>query len=50
MPAKVYTDNDADLGVRLNPSFGDYKIPGCLEIPELVPLIDDEDTRERAGI
>jgi xanthine dehydrogenase YagR molybdenum-binding subunit len=38
--------NDAALGVRLNPGFGDYKIPGCLEIPELVALIDDEDTRE----
>jgi xanthine dehydrogenase YagR molybdenum-binding subunit len=38
--------NDATLGVRLNPGFGDYKIPGCLEIPELVAIIDDEDTRE----
>jgi xanthine dehydrogenase YagR molybdenum-binding subunit len=37
---------DADLGVRLNPGFGDYKMPGTLEIPILVPLIDDEDTRE----
>lgn len=38
--------NDAELGVMLNPGFGDYKLPGCLEMPELVPLIDDEDTRE----
>jgi nicotinate dehydrogenase medium molybdopterin subunit len=40
--------NDADLGVRLNPSFMDYKMPGSLEIPELVPIIDDEDPREAA--
>jgi xanthine dehydrogenase YagR molybdenum-binding subunit len=38
--------NDAELGVRLNPSFGDYKMCGTLEIPTLVPIIDDEDTRE----
>jgi xanthine dehydrogenase YagR molybdenum-binding subunit len=38
--------NDAVLGVRLNPGFGDYKIPGALETPELVPLIDEGDTRE----
>jgi len=38
--------SDAELGVRLNPSFMDYKMCGTLEIPELVPLIDDEDTRE----
>jgi xanthine dehydrogenase YagR molybdenum-binding subunit len=37
---------DAKLGLQLNPGFGDYKIPGSLEIPELVPLIDDEDKRE----
>ena len=37
---------DAQLGIQLNPGFGDYKLPGSLEIPELVPLIDDEDTRE----
>jgi xanthine dehydrogenase YagR molybdenum-binding subunit len=37
---------DADLGVQLNPSFMDYKLPGCLEMPELVPLIDDDDKRE----
>ena len=37
---------DADLGVQLNPSFMDYKIPGTLEMPEMVPLIDDEDKRE----
>src|SRR5947209_4508258 len=37
---------DAKLGLQLNPGFGDYKLPGSLEIPELVPLIDDEDKRE----
>ena len=37
---------DADLGMQLNPSFMDYKLPGSLEMPELVPLIDDDDKRE----
>jgi xanthine dehydrogenase YagR molybdenum-binding subunit len=37
---------DANLGVMVNPRFTDYKLPGCLEMPELVPIIDDEDTRE----
>lgn len=37
---------DADLGMQLNPSFMDYKLPGSLEMPELIPLIDDEDKRE----
>jgi len=37
---------DADLGIQLNPSFMDYKLPGSLEMPELIPLIDDEDKRE----
>jgi xanthine dehydrogenase YagR molybdenum-binding subunit len=37
---------DARLGVQLNPGFGDYKIPGSLEMPELVPIIDDDDKRE----
>jgi CO/xanthine dehydrogenase Mo-binding subunit len=37
---------DADLGVQLNPSFMDYKFPGSLEMPELIPLIDDDDKRE----
>ena len=36
---------DSFLGLQLNAGFGDYKIPGSLEMPELVPLIDDEDTR-----
>jgi xanthine dehydrogenase YagR molybdenum-binding subunit len=37
---------DAPLGLQLNAGFGDYKLPGSLEMPELVPLIDDEDKRE----
>jgi xanthine dehydrogenase YagR molybdenum-binding subunit len=37
---------DAKLGMQLNPGFGDYKLPGSLEMPELVPLIDDDDKRE----
>jgi xanthine dehydrogenase YagR molybdenum-binding subunit len=37
---------DARLGLQLNAGFGDYKLPGALEMPELVPLIDDEDKRE----
>jgi xanthine dehydrogenase YagR molybdenum-binding subunit len=37
---------DAQLGLQLNPGFGDYKLPGCLEMPEFVPIIDDDDKRE----
>jgi xanthine dehydrogenase YagR molybdenum-binding subunit len=37
---------DAKLGLMVNADFGDYKIPGALEMPELVPIIDDGDTRE----
>jgi xanthine dehydrogenase YagR molybdenum-binding subunit len=37
---------DRNLGVMLNPSFNDYKLPGCLEMPELIPIIDDGDTRQ----
>lgn len=37
---------DARLGVMLNPQFGDYKLPGTLEIGELIPVIDDGDTRQ----
>ena len=37
---------DAKLGVQLNPGFGDYKLPGSLEMPEFVPIIDDDDKRE----
>lgn len=37
---------DAQLGMQLNPGFGDYKLPGALEMPELIPIIDDDDKRE----
>ena len=37
---------DARLGIQVNPGFGDYKLPGSAEIPELVAIIDDEDKRE----
>jgi len=37
---------DSTLGVMTNNSFLDYKIPGALEMPELVPVIDDGDPRE----
>jgi xanthine dehydrogenase YagR molybdenum-binding subunit len=37
---------DAQLGMQLNPGFGDYKLPGSLEMPEMVPIIDDDDKRE----
>ena len=37
---------DAQLGIQLNPGFGDYKLPGTLEMPEMVPIIDDDDKRE----
>ncbi|MDX6575701.1 MAG: xanthine dehydrogenase YagR molybdenum-binding subunit [Blastocatellia bacterium] len=37
---------DSKLGLQLNPGFGDYKLPGSLEMPEFVPLIDDDDKRE----
>jgi xanthine dehydrogenase YagR molybdenum-binding subunit len=36
---------DPTLGVMLNPAFNDYKLPGTMEIPELIPIIDDGDTR-----
>jgi xanthine dehydrogenase YagR molybdenum-binding subunit len=37
---------DAQLGMQLNTGFGDYKLPGSLEMPEMVPIIDDQDKRE----
>jgi xanthine dehydrogenase YagR molybdenum-binding subunit len=37
---------DAHLGIQVNPGFGDYKLPGTLEMPEMVPIIDDDDKRE----
>ena len=37
---------DAQLGMQVNPGFGDYKLPGTLEMPEMIPIIDDDDKRE----
>ena len=37
---------DVNLGATLTASFNDYKFPGALEMPEIVPIIDDGDTRE----
>jgi len=37
--------DDARLGMMLNSSFMDYKMPGCMEMPEFVPIIDDGDER-----
>lgn len=39
---------DARLGMMINSSFMDYKIPGSLEMPrEMLPLIDDDDPRQQ---
>ncbi|HME90113.1 MAG TPA: hypothetical protein VKE49_01730, partial [Myxococcaceae bacterium] len=34
------------LGVMVNPTLEDYKLPGALEMPEITALIDDADPRE----
>ena len=36
---------DPQTGLMLNASLEDYKIPGCVEMPELIPMVDDGDTR-----
>jgi xanthine dehydrogenase YagR molybdenum-binding subunit len=36
---------DPILGIMLNPSLDDYKLPGCFEMPEMIPIIDDGDER-----
>jgi xanthine dehydrogenase YagR molybdenum-binding subunit len=36
---------DADTGNMLDVTMDDYKVPGCFEMPELIPIIDDGDTR-----
>jgi xanthine dehydrogenase YagR molybdenum-binding subunit len=41
---------DPDLGLMLNANLTDYKIAGCAEMPEMVPLIDDDDTRGVIGM
>ena len=41
---------DPDLGLMLNSNLTDYKIAGCQEMPELIALIDDDDTRGVIGM
>lgn len=36
---------DPKLGMMVNAAFNDYKIPGTMEIGELIPIIDDGDDR-----
>ncbi len=36
---------DPASGNMLNTAMDEYKIPGCLEIPEMISIIDDGDTR-----
>lgn len=38
---------DPGLGLALNANLEDYKVAGSLEMPELVSIIDDDDTREQ---
>lgn len=37
---------DPLTGNMLNPSLEEYKIPGTFEMPEFIPIIDDDDPRE----
>ena len=37
---------DPDLGLMLTANLDDYKIAGTQEIPEMVAIIDDDDTRQ----
>ncbi len=37
---------DTVTGNMLNPTMDEYKLPGTMEIPEMIALIDDGDTRE----
>lgn len=41
---------DRDTGLMLNPNFEEYKVPGALEVPEFVTIIDDADTRGVIGM
>ncbi|MCC6407239.1 MAG: xanthine dehydrogenase family protein molybdopterin-binding subunit [Planctomycetes bacterium] len=41
---------DPDLGIAMNANFEDYKLAASLEIPEMVAILDDEDTRGVIGI
>jgi xanthine dehydrogenase YagR molybdenum-binding subunit len=37
---------DEHTGNMLNATMDEYKLPGCLEMPEMIPIIDDGDKRE----
>jgi len=41
---------DPVLGIQLNASFEDYKMPHSLEIPRMTTIIDDEDMRGVIGV
>lgn len=41
---------EPDLGLALNANFEDYKLAGALEIPEMVAILDDQDTRGVIGM
>jgi xanthine dehydrogenase YagR molybdenum-binding subunit len=38
---------DPDLGLMLNANLEDYRIAGTLEMPELVAIVDEDDTRQQ---
>jgi xanthine dehydrogenase YagR molybdenum-binding subunit len=40
---------DRATGLMLNTNFEEYKLPGALEMPEFIPIIDDADTRGVIG-
>ncbi|MCE9595071.1 MAG: xanthine dehydrogenase family protein molybdopterin-binding subunit [Planctomycetes bacterium] len=41
---------EPDLGIAMNANFEDYKLAASKEMPEMVAIIDDEDTRGVIGI
>jgi len=41
---------DRTTGLMLNNNFEEYKLPGCKEVPECIPIIDDADTRGVIGL
>ena len=41
---------DRETGHMLNPNMEAYKLPGSLEMPEFLPIIDDSDNRGVVGM
>ena len=41
---------DRETGLMLNPNMEEYKLPGTLEMPEMISVIDDADTRGVIGM